>query len=262
MALGVKDRKVIKLNPRKRDKIITAAIVAGALLGVWLIIKPNAYQIKINDEVIGAIKDKAVIEAAKDTVITQLEEEYKSQVRFEEDLEMKRYRAGKKDYISSNYLISTMRRDMEILIGFKELYIDNKSVGIIQSEETLDELKERLELKYYGKNIETTEFGKEVELKEVFAKESELISIDNLVKICSVTKPRTLEYEVKEGDSLSAIASRYNTTVNQIVASNPESEGSMVLRVGQKIKVDINEPLLPVTIIKEVDNLDQTTTDN
>ena len=248
--MGINNGKVIKLREKKRNKPVIIAIALGVVIGVGLVIAPNAYEIKINGEVIGAIKDKKVIESAKETVITQLEGTYQSEVRFEEDLELRRYKAKKRDYIDPTYLISTMRNEMEILIGFEELLIEGKSVGIISSEDKLDELKEQLELRYYGKNIPDTEFGKKIELKQVFAKESELISVDNLVKKCSVTTPKTIEYEIKAGDSLSGIASRYNTTVEQIIAANPKFGDNPTIIIGQSIKVNVNEPLLPINILE------------
>lgn len=250
--MGIRDRKVINLRQKKTSRPLIIAVAIGAIVGIGLVVAPNAYEIKINGEVIGAIKDKKVIEAAKETVITQLEGTYQSEVRFEEDLELRRYKAKKRDYIDPTYLISAMRNDMQILIGFKEIFIEDKSVGIVSSEDELEELKQQLEIRYYGKDIPNSEFGKEIELKEVFAKESDLISIDNLVKKCSVTTPKTIEYEVKAGDSLSAIASKYNTTVEMIIAANPEFGDSPTIVIGENIKVNINEPLLPVNIIQEL----------
>ena len=44
-------------------------------------------------------------------------------------------------------------------------------------------------------------------------------------------------YKVKSGDSLSAIASRYQTTVSVLLGLNPQIRNANLIRVGQKIKV-------------------------
>ena len=252
--------KIIKFNQARRKyklsfqldkKIMVITIIVAAILGAWLAFRPNAYQISINGEVVGAIKDMKVIEAAKETVIAQLRTQYKSDVKFDDGLELKKYRAKKRDYIDPTYLIARMRNDMQILVAFKELYVDKESVGIIASEDELVVLKDELKKKYYGTKDVQVEFGKEVEVKEVFAKESDLISIDKLVQKCTVTTPKTIEYEIQSGDTLSGIASKYNTSMDSIIADNPEFTDKVVLRIGQIIKVNTNEPLLPLQVIND-----------
>ena len=253
-------KKVIKLNNARRRrslnlkpdrKIMVIAIVIATILGIWLAFRPNAYEISINGEVIGAIKDIKVIEAAKETVIAQLRTEYQSDVKFEDDLELRRYRAKKRDYIDPTYLISSMRSNMQILVGFKEIYVEDEPIGIVTSEAELETLKTELKKKYYGDKAVKVEFGKKVELKDIFAKEADLISIEKLVQKCTVTTPKSISYEVQSGDTLSGIANKYNTTIDSIISANPEFTDKVVLRIGQAIKVNINEPLLPLKIVKE-----------
>lgn len=250
-----KDSKVIKLNSSrgifgvdKRGMII--AIIVAIVIGLFLAFKPNAYKISMNGEFIGAIKDKRVIEGAKDTVITQLKSLYGTEVEFEEDLEVERYRAKKKDYIDQSYLISSMRNKMDILIGFKEIFVEGESVGIVASQAEVETLKDELKKKYYGDKEVEVEFGKQVEVKDVFAKEEDLISMDKLVQKCSTTTPKSITYTVQPGDTLSGIASKYNTTIDSIISANKGFSSQTVLQLGQVINANINEALLPLTIVE------------
>ena len=248
--------KVIKLSSRKglidtSDKrLMTIAIILASAIGLLLVFMPNAYKITINGEFIGAIKDKKVIEGAKNTVITQLQGIYNAEVKFEEELQIERYRAKKKDYIDQNYLISTMRKKMEILIDFKEIFVEGQSIGIVASEKEVQTLKDELKKKYYGTQNVKVEFDKKVEIKDVFAKEEDLISMDKLVQKCTATTPKSITYTVQPGDSLSSIADRYNITMDSIVSANPGFTKNVVLQVGQEIKANINEPLLPLKVVQ------------
>ena len=248
--------KVIKLSSRKglidtSDKrLMTIAIILASVIGLLLVFMPNAYKITINGEFIGAIKDKKVIEGAKNTVITQLQGIYNAEVKFEEELQIERYRAKKKDYIDQNYLISTMRKKMEILIDFKEIFVEGQSIGIVASEKEVQILKDELKKKYYGTQNVKVEFDKKVEIKDVFAKEEDLISMDKLVQKCTATTPKSITYTVQPGDSLSSIADRYNITMDSIVSANPGFTKNVVLQVGQEIKANINEPLLPLKVVQ------------
>ena len=251
-----KGQKVVKMKRRRGGlnlqldgKITIICVCIAALLGIFLAFRPNAYRISINGEVIGAIKDIKVIEGAKDTVITQLKNAYNAEVQFEEELELTRYRAKKRDYIDPTYLISCMRNNMEILIEFREFYVEDEVVGIIASEAEVEQLKAELKRRYYGDRDVNVEFGKSVETKSIFAKESDLISMDKLVQKCVTTTPKTVNYEVAQGDTLSGIASRFGTTVDSIIAANPVFANSVTLRIGQAIEVNVNEPLLPLQIV-------------
>lgn len=251
-----RDKKVIKLGKRKFSedrRIMALAIIVAAIIGLFLVLRPNAYKISMNGEFIGAIKNKKVIEGAKDTVITQLRNQYGAEVQFEKEIEVERYRARKKDYIDPNYLIASMRKKMDILIGFKEIFVEGESIGIVASEEEVEVLKEELKKRYYGKREVEVEFGKEVEVKDVFAKESDLVSMEKLVQKCTVTTPKSITYTVQPGDTLSGIASKYNTTIESIVSANASSgfTSKTILQVGQVIKANINEPFLPLNIVAQ-----------
>lgn len=255
-----KKNNVIKLKTARRgfgineeNKVMVIAVIVAAIIGLMLAFMPNAYKISINGEFIGAIKDKNLIEGAKETVITQLRSQYGTEVEFEEELELARYRAKKKDYIDQAYLISCMREKMDILIGFKELFIDGKSVGIISSEEEVEELKQQLKKRYYGDKEVTVAFGKAVEVKDIFAKEQDLISMDKLVQKCTTTTPKTITYKVQPGDTLSGIASKYNTTMDSIISANEGFTNKTILQLGQKINANINEPLLPLNIVQQAE---------
>lgn len=248
------DKKVIKLGKRgfgDDRRMVVSAIIIAVVIGLFLAFKPNAYKIVMNGEFIGAIKDKRVIEGAKDTVMTQLKSQYGTDVKFEEELELERYRAKKKDYIDPNYLIACMRKKMDILIGFKEIFVEGQSIGIVASDKEVEALKEELKHKYYGESEVKVDFGKAVEVKDAFAKEEDLISMEKLVQKCTATTPKSITYKVQPGDTLSGIASKYNTTIESIVSANA-SDGftsHTVLQLGQVIKANINEPLLPLSIV-------------
>ena len=254
-----KNKKVIKIAGRRRkikgvavdDRIMVVAVLVAIGIGLLLAFMPNAYKITIKGEVVGAVKDKKIIETAKESVIAQLKSVYNADVKFEEDLQVKKYRAKKKDYIASDYLVSYMRKNMDILIAFREIVVEGKSIGIVASDAKVEELKMELKKKYYGNaEIGEVDFGKKVEIKEVFAKESDLIAMDKLVLKCTATTPKTVEYEVKPGDTLSGIASSLGITIENIKSANEGFTDTTVLKIGSILKANIHEPLLPL-VIKE-----------
>ncbi len=255
---GRKGKKVIKISDRRRrgrsvrvdNHMIRIAVAIGVGIGILLAFMPNAYQISIDGTVVGAIKDKKVIEHAKETVEAQLKSEYGSNIQFEDELVLKRYKANKKDYIQPEYLVTYMRKSMGILIEFKEILVDGKSVGIVATDEDVEALKQALKERYYpGRDVEV-EFGKDVKIVNKFAKESELTSINRLVEICSATTPKSVTYTVKGGDTLYGIALSLGITIDNLKSANPELNDRSVLSIGDQLKANIYEPLLPLKIVE------------
>lgn len=68
----------------------------------------------------------------------------------------------------------------------------------------------------------------------------------------TVPSPNYIEYIVKSGDNLYAIASRYNTTVNNILSVNKLSSNN--LSIGQRLRIPVSST--PTTyVVKSGDNL-------
>ena len=253
-------QKVIKLKGAGRkgktarldNKIIGIALAAAVAIGGFLGFRPNAYQIIIAEKVVGAVKDEKIVEAAKDTVKAQLESTYKAEIKFEDEIELRKYHAKKRDYIDPTYLVTYIRKNMNVLIEFKEIYVEGKPVGIVASDEEVEVLKAALKKEYYGNKEVEVDFGKKVEIKPVFAKESDLINMETLVEKCAVTTPKIVEYEVKAGDSLWGIADQLGVSIENIKKENPGFTDTTVLRIGDILKAKINEPMLSLVVTKDL----------
>nr|WP_290666559.1 LysM domain-containing protein [Ardenticatena sp.] len=53
--------------------------------------------------------------------------------------------------------------------------------------------------------------------------------------------PRVVRYIVQEGDTLLSIAERYGTTVQTIIAANPNLENPDWIQIGQELLIPIEE---------------------
>lgn len=252
-------KKVIKLSEtkkkgkqvRKDNRMIAIAILIAVVIGLLLGFKPNAYEVTIGGKAIGAIKDKKIVAQAKESVIAQLKSSYGTEVKFEEEPILRRYRAKKSDYISASYLVTYMRQNMAVVISFREVQVEGVPIGVVPLDKDVEELKQKLKEAYYGKKDVEVAFGKKVEAIPVFEKEANLIKIDKLVEKCLVTTPKEVSYEVKSGDTLWGISTGLGVSLEALKAENPGLEDNSVLKIGQVFKAKVHEPLLPLTIIKD-----------
>lgn len=254
-------KKVIKISTHRRKKfrfqpdkltIIVGAIVA-IIIGLVLGFMPNAYLVTIGEKKVGAVKEEGLIDEATKTVLEQLKQTYHTNVKLEESqMQVKKVRAQRKDYVTTEYLMSAMRKNLNVLLEVRELKVDGEKVGIIASDEVLEELKEALKKEYYGKKEVKVEFAKEVTTEPVFAKEADILEMDKLVEKCTTTTPKEVEYVVQTGDSLSGIASKLGTTMARLQEENPSIGEKGVVRIGETLKAKVNQPLLT---LKEVEEL-------
>lgn len=51
--------------------------------------------------------------------------------------------------------------------------------------------------------------------------------------------PRVILYVVQEGDTLLSIAERYGTTVEAIIAANPDLENPDWIQIGQELRIPV-----------------------
>ncbi len=259
MPVAKKNQKVIPLNgtrkkgkqKRKDHRIIWIALCFAATIGIFLGLRPNAYEVSINGKVIGAVKNKEIIEEAKQTVEAQLKTKYNAEISFEEEPILRKYRAKKNDYVNPSYLVTSMRENLNVLICFKEVLVEGKSIGIIASNKELEELKAQLKTAYYGNKEVEVEFAKKVELRDIFAKETSLIKMERLVEKCLVTTPKEVTYVVQSGDSLWSIASQLGISLESFIAENEGLTENSILQVGQEFKAKVHEPLLPLKVISQ-----------
>lgn len=257
--MKINRNKTIYLNNRRKTShksrqgktfwgpIVGVSVMIGSVLAFW----PNAYEVKIDGVVVGAIEEKAYLENAEDTVVAQLKNKYNTEVQLEGDItQPKRVRARKKELITPNYLATYMRENMDFQLEFQELSIDGKKIGIIESEDTLDELLERLTKEYIGQTDSKVEFSNKVELTPVFAKEKDLMSLDTLTDKALQKTKEIVEYEVGAGDTLWGIANKLGISVAKLIDSNEGMTDKSVLSIGMKLKAEVNVPLLGVQIVE------------
>ena len=248
--------KTIYLNNarRRRNRINPKAILIGiigigVLGGTAFAFLPNAYAVSVKGEVIGYVDKKEYISTALDTVEKQLENKFDTDVHIEGLDELKKVRASQKDMIDPNKLPSYLRESMDVTLKFQKLFVDGKEIAVIESEETLEELKEELKDVYFDDRNVKAEFKNKVKLEEVYTTEEELVDMDTLIDLCKKRQRKEVTYTVVPGDTLWAIANKLNVDVQSLI---DENEGvTSTLKIGQELKATVRIPVLGLELIEE-----------
>lgn len=255
MKLSKKSKTIYLSNTKRRRKKITPKAALAGLIGISIVVGgvfallPNAYQVSVNGEVIGFVSKKEYIDTALKTVEKQLETKYETEVEIEGLDELKRVHAKKKDLIDPNKLPSYLRENMDVTLKFQKLIIDGEEIAIIESPDTLEELKDELKEAYFDDKDVNAKFTNEVKLEEVYTTEDKLVDMDTLVDLCKKRHRKEVTYTVAQGDSLWSIATKFNITVDELLATNKEA--STNLKIGQELKATVRVPVLGMELIKE-----------
>lgn len=250
-AMSNKSSKTIYLKTaRKKTKaarlkkiILLIAALLGVVIGLLIGLLPNAYEVSIKGEVIGSMRKREFIDKAAETVKAQLENQYNTKVELKDVYEIKKVRAKNKDIITTSYLTSVMRKNMDFLLEVYALKVDGQQVGVVAYEEVIEQLQTELSKVYFGEELAVS-FVNDVTLERVFAKEEEIISLQKLVEISTQTSKKQIEYEVVQGDTLSGIANKLGITMTRLLAANEGMSETTIIRIGMLLKAEVDVPLI------------------
>lgn len=113
-------------------------------------------------------------------------------------------------------------------------------------------LKQDVSQFHFG--IKDLNFGENVEVVQAYADPDKISTLDEAIDLVTKEQEKSKIYEVVAGDSLSVIADKNNTTIENLIALNPETipDTKAMIRPGDEIKVNSPEPELSVMRTEEV----------
>ncbi|WP_010167741.1 LysM peptidoglycan-binding domain-containing protein [Candidatus Epulonipiscium viviparus] len=238
---------------RKRNKIIFNTIIALLVIFAIIIIIPNGYMIQVAGHNVGVVESKEVFDESLEVVLAQVRQQYDSDVKLEYMNEVKifPFKMLNSNKITSNYLITYLREHLGFMIEFRELYAGDTLVGIIESDEMLDDLLSALTIKYYGSD-QPSEFVTKLTTKPYFTTTKSLMSFDELVAAAAQSVPAKVEYKVRAGDTLWEIAESLRINRDEITKNNPKIKNGVVV-LNSVIEVTIDVPLIDVALTNKND---------
>ncbi|MFT3984594.1 MAG: M23 family metallopeptidase [Lachnospiraceae bacterium] len=113
-------------------------------------------------------------------------------------------------------------------------------------------LKQDTEAFEFG--VTNLDFGENVEVVQAYVDGDQISTLEEAIELVTKDQEKSKIYEVESGDSLSVIAQKNDTTIDQIIAMNKETipDENATIRVGDEIKVTVPEPELSVVRTEQV----------
>ncbi|ONI45466.1 hypothetical protein AN641_04115 [Candidatus Epulonipiscioides gigas] len=235
-------------NPRNWKKIIFYLILTICIIILVLFILPTGYMVQINGKNIGIIENKKILNESLEVAMAQLKKQYNAEVKldYRDNIVLVPFKILKNNKITSNFLITYLRENLDFMIEFKQLYANGKKIGIIENEKILDDLLQELTIMYYGVD-KPSKFITELTTKPTFASVKSLLNLNQLVKISKQTTKSQILYQIRKGDTLLDIAKSLRINKDEITKNNPKIKNDVIV-LGSIIEVTVDVPVIDVIL--------------
>lgn len=255
LAKARKTKKLQKSIPKAKRLIIFLSTLIAIILGVVIVTRPNAYEVKAGDDIIGIIKNEKILEESLDVVIASLKDKYESEVKVVNEPILKPVHASRKSLVTADYLISQIKKNVQCEIQMVEFLIDGDSIGIFKNKEDVDKLIGKITAKYTPKNkgkIKEAALDAKLDYKNIYVTEDKISDPEKIYEKLTRTEEVEQVYTVASGDNLWGIAEKSDMKVDEIIAINPDLTEQTILQIGDKLNIRIDKPTVSVKIIEEI----------
>lgn len=151
-----------------------------------------------------------------------------------------------------------------------EVNVDGKVIGIVKDQKVIDAALEQVKEKYTKKaesakastktstkaypkqvtGLESVTLKQKVSTGEIKANPNKLLSSTQLAKVMTTGVESPTTYVVREGDTISSIASDHNITQEEIFANNPKID-EMAMQIGDELTLTVPQPPITVTTFED-----------
>jgi len=241
------------------------------------------YHVYINDEFLGTVTDKSKVEDLVNNKLNTVKEQYKNfDLSYKTDnvvfVPEQIFRATN---IEESEVIQTIDQQLEVLVDAVALKIDGEVVTYLENQDKLDEVIDKLLLKYVSKEelekVEKLKASKDPlpELKsgesrilDVYlsknvtasideVKPSQVLSVNDALKLLQKGTLKEEKYTIKEGDVLGSIAEKHGLKLKQLLELNPGVTEDTVLQIGDQLNVTVYKPFLDVVVKRETNKKEE-----
>lgn len=230
-----------------RDRLIpcmllltaTVCICTTSFLGIEL-------KVSINGQTMGYVSSRSEMEAILDRVSEQVSDYLGTPYSLDLDVAYSLgYSTGGQavnEESVSNFILSSLGNQTARYV----LTVDGQVVGAHDSRTALELLRQRmLESNAVSTHGGRVEFVQDVAVTPASGTDVTLMSIDEIESRLSGNTSESVVYTVQAGDTVSAIAQKYDTTVSAILSINPGLQAEKI-HVGDEITLAASVPTLSV----------------
>ncbi|MCL2665944.1 MAG: G5 domain-containing protein [Defluviitaleaceae bacterium] len=248
--------KFIK-NPKTTGMAALGVVfIVLAVLIIWSTTNKNAFDLYVNGNLIAhfARSNDVTRESIAAQIITHLEDSIGANIYTEDIIEIETANRGKKLLVSYEEALSAAARALTYKIAASMLTIHGTDEIILRNRSDVQAVLDYLAMPFKedGANYVSISFDEnEVTEKIVFVDSETPVSVNDALLKLDIKVRSFDNYEIVSGDTLGAIALRFNTTVNKICIDNPGYDTSTILQPGKVLLIDSVKPFVSIITVEE-----------
>lgn len=273
-----------KIKRILKKTAITAIAVAAISFAGSASVSANAeklttvYHVYVNDEYIGTVSDKNVIENVISQKLKESQASYKNlNLSLNSEITYVQEQVFRANSGANNQEVKEeLSNGVSIQANASYLVIDGKPVAYVENQDNAKEVIKQIKLKYVSENelkeieakkvtdngtlpplkenesrILDVRLSENVSISDGKIEPNKIMSVEDAVKLLEKGSVEEVKYKVKEGDVLGGIASAHNLEIKQLQALNPGLTEESLLQIDQELNVTILKPFVQVIIDKE-----------
>ncbi len=204
------------------------------------------YRVVADGEVVGVVSQKEDAELACEKAVEALKEIKGTEEPIGE-VKVQMTLANQDLVQNGKEVASTLVAAFDDRLDGYGIFVDGSLVVAMSTEDEAKEALELYQLEFVNENTEkdTVAFNKNVELKTVKVKPEFVKNTEDALVALKAPKDEVVKHIIAEGDTFYSLAEKYNTTVEKLMAYNPDVQPEL-LQNGQEVFVTETTPLLQV----------------
>ena len=215
----------------------------------------TAFEYFYNGRAIGYTKEQQDVLRICDLVAEKLSQEHNAEIKIDKanDISFEKVWVFGKHMDNKEEVLTKMSYMHDLSAVGCGIYIDGHRVAIVDNEDTANKILEKVKNTYTLESdttkYESVGFAEVIETKGVETRLGRIENSGDVVQKLLTGSDSIETYTVASGDTLSGIAKKFNTTVDKILATNPNLNASK-LSIGEVVTITEPEPMLTVQTVE------------
>ena len=226
----------------------------------------SVYHVLLNDEEIGVVDDKSIIETWQSQQFMKAQAKYGSSINLRSNNNISFIEDTKYEGKYDNYqALKNLNNSYHIQAAVVELIVDGVVVGIVKDKATADKILNDLKEVYNPKSkkagvsisevkeadnnasiqVESVGIKEKIETKQSTTSPDAIIDQETMLTLLQKGTLEERKYTVQKGDTISEIAVNFDLTTAQVYQLNPQLSGE-IIRIRDELTVTAFKPMVTV----------------
>jgi murein DD-endopeptidase MepM/ murein hydrolase activator NlpD len=248
----------MKVRPEARKTVAIVAVilvVSAALIGV-VSAKHQAYELRVDEKLVGYVSDEALVAQAVNNILAQSKSGQIEMALMNKIATVKVEYSGKT--LDKAQAEAALKPELKLGQKACVIQVNGKEAVVLVDKASAERAVAELKTDYVANiskagnvNVQDLKFNEEVALTERAVDPSQIKSVADAKMILLRGTDKLVIYSVKSGDSLWTIARANNMMVDDLRKANPDLRGDR-LDIGQKLNLAVAEPYINLVSVEKV----------